>query len=164
MLFRSNTQRIGLRFFTVYGPWGRPDMAIFRIISSALLNEDFIFTANDKLQRDFTYVDDVSNVIFGLLDENLNFNKPEIFNVAGGAPHTFAQMFKILESLGVSPKIKQSEQDSLDVNLTHGDTKKLALNNIKVPTTSLAEGLANTLKWMKTIPKKDLKNWYEYSK
>ena len=60
---RKETQRIGFRFFTVYGPWGRPDMAVFRLLASSILQEKFKLTANTSVMRDFTYVDDVSTVI-----------------------------------------------------------------------------------------------------
>jgi nucleoside-diphosphate-sugar epimerase len=80
--------------------------------------------ANNELQRDFTYVDDVSTVICELLDPKVKFKKPEILNVAGGSPHTFSKLFDNLKSLELMPKIKQSQPDSLDVHLTHGSISK----------------------------------------
>ena len=57
----NQLQIFGLRFFTVYGPWGRPDMAVFRLIAAGLMERPFKLTANIELKRDFTFVDDVSD-------------------------------------------------------------------------------------------------------
>ena len=159
-----DTQRIGLRFFTVYGPWGRPDMAIFRILASSILNEEFVYTANDSLKRDFTYVDDVSKVISELISSSTGFTDSQIFNVAGGNPYTFSQMFSIMEEFGVKPKMVVKSQDSLDVNITHASTIKLMNSGIRIPDTTLRVGIQNTLNWMSGVDKNNLREWYEYSK
>lgn len=159
----KNTKRVGLRFFTVYGPWGRPDMAVFRILASSLLGTEFKYTANDSLMRDFTYVDDVSKVISDLLSWNNLDQSPEIFNVAGGQPYTFAELFSILNDIGVKTKIIKAAQDELDVNMTHASTEKLSSSLISVPNTSLKEGIIKTWEWIQTIDKNKLRNWYEYS-
>ena len=160
----GGTQRIGLRFFTVYGPWGRPDMAIFRILASSILNEEFTYTANDSLQRDFTFVDDVSNVISELISKDSAMGESQIYNVAGGKPYTFGQMFSLMEEFGVKPKMIVKSQDSLDVNITHASTSKLAKAGITIPNTSLRSGIRNTFEWISKIDKNNLREWYEYSK
>jgi UDP-glucuronate 4-epimerase len=159
----KDTKRIGLRFFTVYGPWGRPDMAIFRILASSRFNEEFQLTANYELMRDFTYVSDVTKAILELLKLDFTSNKNEIFNIAGGNPYNFSQMFKFLEELGIKIKIKQFVQDELDVNVTHASVEKLKKTGICIPETNLKKGLELTYDWVQKIDLKKLRNWYEYT-
>ena len=159
----KNTKRIGLRFFTVYGPWGRPDMAIFRLLASSILEKEFIFTANSNLMRDFTYVDDVIRVIFELINLRDSSKSPEIYNVAGGRPHTFSEIFDILNNQNIPIRIKNAISDELDVNITHASTLKLSKSGIYVPNTSIVDGIMETWKWMKNINQAKLLQWYEYS-
>jgi UDP-glucuronate 4-epimerase len=71
----------GLRFFTVYGPWGRPDMALFLFTSWALKGEAMQIFGEGKMRRDFTYIDDIVSGILAALDKNYDY---EIFNLGGG--------------------------------------------------------------------------------
>ena len=157
----DSTQRIGMRFFSVYGPWGRPDMAVFRILASSLLNRDFKLTANKELIRDFTYVQDVSNTIVALLNSEISKTKHEIFNVAGSKPETLATLFKITEKLGYPAKIIQDISDPMDVNITHASVSKLEKWNITAPKTPLKVGIANTIDWIKKLDTEALSAWYD---
>jgi UDP-glucuronate 4-epimerase len=157
-------QRIGLRLFTVYGPWGRPDMAIFRLLASYKLGEKFQLTANLSVLRDFTFVDDASQTIFDLMTSKSFNDKNEILNIAGGKPYSLQDLLDALKAQGIEPVIEKREHDPLDVNLTHGSTKKLAGVGLSVPNTSLADGLRKTIKWMESQSSENIRTWYEYSK
>jgi UDP-glucuronate 4-epimerase len=158
----DGVQRIGLRFFTVYGPWGRPDMAVFRLLASTLLGMDFVLTANLEVKRDFTFVSDVSKTIDSLIKSELVL-KSEIFNVAGNSPYSLSELFKILDSHRINPTVRVSEPDSMDVNLTHGSTEKLDKFSLSIPKTSLNDGILETWEWIQTIDPVELREWFEYS-
>lgn len=154
---------IGLRFFTVYGPWSRPDMAMFRMLASARLSQVFNLTAATSVKRDFTYVDDVSQVMHQLLLKDFGFGKYEIFNVCGGKPYSLHDLFEILKSTYREIDYVQMEQDELDVKLTHGSIEKLLNSGLSVPSTSLENGVTQTLDWFNSMSTDNILNWYKYS-
>ena len=158
----TNVTRIGLRFFTVYGPLGRPDMAVFRLLASSLLGRPFILTADLSVSRDFTYVDDVSSVVSELISRD-DLLAPDILNVSGSRPYSLADVLQILEREGIPVHISPSKPDSLDSKITHGSTKNLEVLGLPVPSTSLKEGLLQTWGWMKSCSLEDVERWYEYS-
>lgn len=159
---RGNTQRIGLRFFTVYGPWGRPDMAIFRLLASARLGRTFELSAHRDVVRDFTYVDDVSKVISQLLFKEFVDKEPNIFNVAASKPWSLNDLFTITSELGISPNIKSIDADNLDVKITHGSVEKLQNFNFDVPSTNLKSGIEQTWNWIQDQELGDIRSWFEY--
>jgi UDP-glucuronate 4-epimerase len=144
----SDQKRIGLRFFTVYGPWGRPDMAVSKLLSSGFKNTEFTLTANTNLVRDFTYVEDVTDVIEDLivLDKRA-FAHHTIFNVAGDAPRTMSELIEICNSSGFTLNIHQGAINKSDVAKTHGSSEKLAKFGLRIPQTSLESGVELTIKW-----------------
>jgi UDP-glucuronate 4-epimerase len=156
-------KKIGLRFFTVYGPWGRPDMAIFRILTSVKLQKDFVLTASPGVKRDFTFVNDVSNVIEYLACNDVSQEEHQVINVAGGKPYSLTELFSILEGMGLKLNIRIGDSDSLDVKLTHASVDKLESLGIPVPSTSLAQGVEKTLDWLKTIDDEKLREWFDYN-
>jgi UDP-glucuronate 4-epimerase len=158
----AGVERIGLRFFTVYGPWGRPDMAVFRLLASALLGREFILTANLNVKRDFTFVADVASTIHSIIQSAHSFEN-EIFNVAGSNPYSLTQLFQLLDSHGISPNIVNSKADLMDVNLTHGSIEKLTQFGLSVPQTTLEVGIQKTWEWIQRIDNDDLRDWFEYS-
>jgi UDP-glucuronate 4-epimerase len=157
------TQRIGLRFFTVYGPWGRPDMAVFRLLASKILGESFKLTANLNVIRDFTYVSDVTETINSIINSNLDFKK-EIFNVAGSHPNTIAELLELLDKLNAKPDIEILERDSMDVEVTHGSIEKLTKFGITTPSTPLKIGVEHTWNWIQKFSANDLREWFDYFK
>ena len=160
----SKTERIGLRFFTVYGPWGRPDMAVFRLLASSILGKTFTLTANQDVVRDFTYVDDVTRVIIELINSKSTNQHSQIFNIAGGNPFSLAQLFSIMENLGIDVEMVAKKQDELDVNITHGSTEKLANSGFYVPATTLKLGVERTWEWITSQKKEKLSEWLDYQK
>ena len=159
----GNTKRIGLRFFTVYGPWGRPDMAMFQLLSSAKLKEAFNFTANPEVKRDFTFIDDVTAIIKSLIDLDSSEINYDILNVCGSHPYSMGELFKILESNKIEIKILQKTQDPLDLNLTHGSIERIKAMKLPIPSTSLVNGVQRTQEWIQNTPEKLLRSWYEFS-
>ena len=158
----AGTERIGLRFFTVYGPWGRPDMAVFRLLASALLDKEFLLTANLNVKREYTFVTDVVSTIHSIIKSSYSFEN-EVFNVAGSKPYSLTQLFQLLENYRISPKIVNAQADLMDVNLTHGSTVKLADFGLSVPQTTLEVGIQLTWEWIQKIDKDDLREWFDYS-
>jgi UDP-glucuronate 4-epimerase len=157
-------QRIGLRLFTVYGPWGRPDMAMFRLLASCRLKEKFQLTANLDVLRDFTFVDDTSTAIYDLIVKEISTKKNEIFNIAGGKPYSLQNLLEILSHRGNNPVIENREHDPLDVRMTHGSTEKIIRFGITVPQTSLSDGVNRTIEWIESQDVESIQSWYEYSR
>ncbi len=161
--YSPGMQKLGLRFFTVYGPWGRPDMAMFRILASSVLKRKFVLTASRSVERDFTYVGDLCQVVVNLISTNALQNEHEILNVAGGKPYSLDQLFKILIDFNSLPEIVNAEHDNLDVQLTHGSISKLREFGLPVPSTTLAHGVEQTLEWVSELNRSNLNEWYEYN-
>lgn len=146
---QSNQNRIGLRFFTVYGPWGRPDMAVSRLLASGYKERPFVLTADLDLIRDFTYVEDVTSAIEDLIHADMSHLEPHsVLNVAGEAPRTMGELIAICESTGVPINIQRGDINPLDVSKTHGSSEKLAGLGVRTPRTNLEIGIQKTAKWM----------------
>jgi len=139
---------IGLRFFTVYGPWGRPDMAYYSF-TKAILNEEPIDVFNHgKMKRDFTYIDDIVSGVIAAMDLE---GKAEIFNLGNHQPVQLSEFIATIEKhTGKKAKIRYLPMQAGDVLATHADitasTKKLNF----VPKVSLDEGIANFVDWYKS--------------
>jgi len=162
----------GLRFFTVYGPWGRPDMALFNFTKSILENKKINLYNNGNHMRDFTYIDDIINSIVDLIDlppsSNPNWlnaspdpsysSAPwQIFNIGNGDPINLIEYLNILEEiLGKKAAISFAPLQLGDVLNTHADTQKLS-NTLKVRyKTDIHSGLNNFVKWYLSYYKKSL--------
>lgn len=156
----NGVPRIGLRFFTVYGPWGRPDMAMFRLLASRKLDSSFKLTANLSIQRDFTFVDDVADYIVSLMGQNGFIKHHEIFNVGGGKPYTLSQLFEVLKEMNYLPKIEIGNPSELDVRMTNASIAKSLHYNLRVPNTSLREGVGKSISWMENSSLRDIEEWY----
>ena len=158
----KNTQRIGLRFFTVYGPWGRPDMAVFRLLASSLLGDSFKLTASLEVKRDFTFVDDVSKVMRELINSKERLEGSQIFNVAGGNPYSLSELLAIMKSFNINVKYDAYSEDDLDVKLTHGSTDKLRSKGLSIPNTSLNLGIDKTWAWLNSQQPHTIREWLDY--
>jgi len=144
----SNMEISGLRFFSVYGPSGRPDMAIHRLIEAAFTGKTFALNGDGEIDRDFTYVDDVSNRILSLI----NYEGPlaNIYNIGGGSNISMNSLIKVVEetvgkriSIVTKPAHKADLQSTLAnnsrINKIHGDSGWTSIN----------EGIALTFVWYK---------------
>jgi UDP-glucuronate 4-epimerase len=140
-------QTIGLRFFTVYGPWGRPDMAYW-LFSEAMLSGKPIKVFNHgDMQRDFTYIDDiVQGILASLFTEGLA--DYEIFNLGNNQPEQLMDMIGYLgDSLGIQPQMEMLPMQPGDVPITYADIEKAKALLGYQPQTSLKEGLEHFARW-----------------
>lgn len=138
----------GLRFFTVYGPWGRPDMAYFSFTKKILAGEPIEVYGEGKMARDFTYVDDIVEGIIGALDNPPAGDGHRVVNIGDSHPVGLLDMIDTLEkALGASAtKIMRPMQPG-DVTATYADVSKLnAISGYK-PKVMLAEGLKRFAVW-----------------
>ena len=146
----SETRARGMRFFTVYGPWGRPDMAYFRIIDSILNGAEFKKFGGGEAKRDFTYVDDITELIASLSIE-LATRSPgfsDVVNIGGGSPHSLNDLINVISSeLGAEPVIKKSESNPNDVSFTCADVSKLRDLTSRAPVVDLQTGVKETIAW-----------------
>lgn len=129
---KSKMQIIGLRFFTVYGNLGRPDMFIYKLLNSIMNNRKFMLNNHGNHKRDFTHIDDVLKVFKKLLFAKLNLNKYDIFNICSSKPIDIRKIVKIVEkNLTKRAKIVKIPKNKVDVMLTHGCNQKLR-NTLKI--------------------------------
>lgn len=150
----SNLKAIGLRFFTVYGPWGRPDMAYFRLINSSLNGDIFPLMGKGTVIRDFTYIDDVTYLISRIADyiNSQTSVFSTILNIGGGSPTSLTNMIAIVHDLTErNPKIKHLSRNMGDVDSTWCDKTKL--ESVLGPHNfiNLEAGLMKTLEWATEI-------------
>lgn len=138
----------GLRFFTVYGPWGRPDMAYFSFTEKILNDEVINVYNNGELYRDFTYIDDIVNGIEIILENRINDSKLyEIFNIGNDNPTKLIDFIKIIENkLNKVSKKKYDLMQNGDVYLTCADIDKLKSYGYK-PKVSLENGISKFVDW-----------------
>lgn len=135
----------GLRFFTVYGPWGRPDMAYFSF-TKAILEEKPIEIYNEgKLRRDFTYIDDIVNGIAAAVDLESNW---DIFNLGNSKPVELGRFIEIIEdSLGKKAKKNYVPMQPGDVLETYADISESKTKLGFEPKVTLEEGIPKFVKW-----------------
>lgn len=139
----------GLRFFTVYGPWGRPDMAPM-LFSDAICSETPIKVFNNgNLSRDFTYIDDIVKGVIKVLNRQPKGEVPaDLFNIGCGHPTQLDTFIEILEqTLGKKAKKKMMPMQLGDVYTTFADTLKLQQEVLYKPEVQLEQGIANFAKW-----------------
>jgi len=137
----------GLRFFTVYGPWGRPDMAIYLFTDKILKGEEIKLYNHGKHRRDFTYIDDIVDGIRASIDRNRSF---EIFNLGNNKPENLMNVVKLIEqNLGISAKVVFDDIQPGDVEETFAniDLAKQKLNYD--PKISINQGIRKFIYWYK---------------
>lgn len=136
----------GLRFFTVYGPWGRPDMALFLFTSAILKGETIKVYNRGKMTRNFTYVDDIVSGIITVLDKNLAY---DVVNIGGDREEKLTRFIEVIEeNVGKKAKKQLLPLQPGDVPSTVADIKKLRKLGWK-PTTRIEKGIANFVNWYK---------------
>ena len=138
----------GLRFFTVYGPWGRPDMAYFSFTRKILGSEPIEIFGQGRMARDFTYIDDIVDGIIGALDHPPEQGGHRILNIGDSQPVGLMDMISTLErTLGRDAiKIMKPMQPG-DVTATYADVSKLNALTGYAPQVELAEGLKRFVAW-----------------
>jgi UDP-glucuronate 4-epimerase len=151
-LYGINT--VGLRFFTVYGPYGRPDMAYFSFANSIMSGKEIEVFNEGNLSRDFTYIDDIVNGIMTIIDklnsEN-SFEKYEIFNIGNSNPIKLMDFISTLETaLNRKANLKFKPMQLGDVHDTYASVEKLKQKTNYSPSTTLAEGIQKFVVWYKS--------------
>ena len=160
-----NLSTTGLRFFTVYGPWGRPDMALFKFTKAILEEKPIDVFNHGKHTRDFTYIDDIVEGILKTLDQpaSINFdwngNQPDpansnapwrIYNIGNSKPVQLMDYIDALEkSLGKKAKINFLPLQPGDVADTYADVNNLQKKFNYKPSTTVVDGVTNFVEWYK---------------
>ena len=140
---------IGLRFFTVYGPWGRPDMAYFSFTKKIIEGRKIEVFNHGNMQRDFTYIDDIVDGIRNTIDKDFNF---EIFNLGNSKSEDLMTMIRIIEKeLNIKANIIFKDMQAGDVYKTYADIKKSNKMLEFKPKVSLNIGLKRTIDWYKSF-------------
>ena len=138
----------GLRFFTVYGPWGRPDMAYFSFTQKIFKGEAIEVFGNGEMSRDYTYIDDIVDGVVGALDLAPPRGEHRLLNIGDSHPIGLMEMIETLESVIGREAVKlMRPMQPGDVTATYADISKLeALTGYK-PKVMLAEGLEKFADW-----------------
>lgn len=155
----------GLRFFTVYGPWGRPDMAYYSFTQKIMAGEPIQVFNHGDMMRDFTYIDDITEAMLRLLDHparsdpdwDARHPAPQsstapyrIYNIGNNAPEKLMDFIGYLEKhLGRKAELNMQPMQPGDVYATYADTNSLEDAVGFKPSTSLDEGLGRFIEWYK---------------
>ncbi len=164
-----NIPTIGLRFFTVYGPWGRPDMALFLFTKAIISGDPIKVFNNGKMMRDFTYIDDVINSINLLIkkpatsdsffdrkrpDPSISWVPYKIFNIGNSKPTSLMEYISAIEdSLGTKAIIDYQPLQAGDVEATSADISNLVKYINYRPNTSVKVGIGKFVDWYKNFYK-----------
>lgn len=153
-LYRLKTT--GLRFFTVYGPWGRPDMALFKFTKAILNGEPISVFNNGEMKRDFTYIDDIVEGIVRLIEkkpassDNPEYIPYKVYNIGNNQPVDLMHFISVLEA-----KLGQKADKNLlplqpgDVPATYADVDDLMRDVDFKPATTVEEGIGKFVDWYK---------------
>ena len=166
-----NIPSTGLRFFTVYGPWGRPDMALFIFTKSIIEGERIKLFNHGNMLRDFTYIDDIVDGIFKLTkkapkpqdewssensDPSTSSAPYRIFNIGNNRPVKLIDFIKIIENcIGKKAKIDLTEMQPGDVESTFANIDAIQNYVDFKPETNVEKGIENFVSWYKRYYKKN---------
>jgi UDP-glucuronate 4-epimerase len=139
----------GLRFFTVYGPWGRPDMAPMLFANAIMKEEAINIFNNGDMQRDFTYIDDiVTGIIDCLVVLPKKTPKADVFNIGNSKPVPLMNFITIMEEcLGKRAKKHYLPMQDGDVKITYADTTKIQIETGYKPNSDLKKGVKLFINW-----------------
>jgi len=156
----------GLRFFTVYGPWGRPDMALFKFTKGILGGDPIPVFNHGKMIRDFTYIDDIVEGVVRVIDRPASPNPDwsgktpdsatsyapyRIYNIGNNQPVELMRYIEVLEqSLGKKAKLEMLPMQDGDVPATYANTENLENDVGFRPRTSVEHGIAKFVEWYKS--------------
>lgn len=143
-------QTVGLRFFTVYGPWGRPDMAYWSFTQAMLAGKSIPVFNHGKMRRDFTYIDDIVSGIKAAMFRN-GLLPYEVLNLGNHNAENLMDMIQTLaDTLGVKPRMELLPMQPGDVPATYADITRAEAKLGFRPTTSIAQGLPKFVEWYRT--------------
>ena len=145
---KSKTQIIGLRFFSIYGEWGRPDMLILKYLLAAWKKKNFELFNYGNHYRDFTYIDDAIQIVLKLSKSKIK-KKFDIFNICSSKPIKITEILKTINKLQIKTKVTKKPLHKADVLKTYGDNRKVQNIVKKIKFTNYKIGVQNTVKWYK---------------
>jgi UDP-glucuronate 4-epimerase len=156
----------GLRFFTVYGPWGRPDMALFLFTDAIFKNKPIKIFNNGDMQRDFTYIDDIVEGVVRVMDKipepnpkwsgdspdpGTSYVKYKIYNIGNNQPVKLMHFIETIEKvIGKKAQKKFMEMQAGDVKATYANIDDLTRDVGFKPSTSLETGIQHFVQWFKS--------------
>jgi UDP-glucuronate 4-epimerase len=142
----------GLRFFTVYGPWGRPDMAYYGFARAIVAGEPITLYEGGTLRRDFTYIDDIVAGVVGCLDRPPAAEPPaRVLNIGNNRSEPVSALVRLLEeALGRRAILRTAPRPPADVVETFASIEAIAALSGFAPRTTLAEGIPRFVAWFKT--------------
>ncbi|WP_296620051.1 NAD-dependent epimerase [Marivirga sp.] len=140
----------GLRFFTVYGPWGRPDMAMFLFTDAISKGKPIKIFNNGDLERDFTYIDDIVEGVFNVINQNGVEKNSSLYNIGNSKPVKLTDFIREIENnLGVTAEKEMLPMQPGDVNRTWADVEELKKDFNYTPKTPIETGVKNFIDWYK---------------
>jgi UDP-glucuronate 4-epimerase len=138
----------GLRFFTVYGPWGRPDMAYFKFVRAAFDGTAIDVYNHGDMKRDFTYIDDVVEGVVRLMDKPPGGTSHTIYNIGHNTPEDLMELVRLVESsTGRTVAKNMLPMQPGDVKETYADIERLHAVTGFAPSTPLKDGIARFVDW-----------------
>ena len=138
----------GLRFFTVYGPWGRPDMAYYSFAEAILAGRPITMYDEGRLKRDFTYIDDIVSGVLACLDRPVA-GAPRVFNIGNNRGELVSELVALLEQgLGRRAIVQSAPRPVADVVETCADLGAIHAATGYAPTTPLAVGIPKFVEWL----------------
>ena len=143
----------GLRFFTVYGPWGRPDMAYYGFARAIAAGEPITVYDGGRLRRDFTYIDDIVRGVLGALDHPPEGRVPaRLLNIGNHRTEEVGTLVRLLEqALGRQAVIRQAPRPEADVEETFADVEAIAALTGFAPSVTLADGIPRFVAWFRAF-------------
>lgn len=141
----------GLRFFTVYGPWGRPDMAYFLFAQAILRGEPITLYDNGRLKRDFTYIDDITAGVVGSLDRPPEAGTPpRLLNIGNHRAEEVRELVRLLEEgLDRRAVVRSAPRPGVDVEATFASIEAIAELTGFAPSTPLSLGIPRFIAWFR---------------
>jgi UDP-glucuronate 4-epimerase len=146
----SSTKIVGLRFFTVYGPWGRPDMAVYKFSRKLNSNQIVDIYNHGNHSRDFSYIDDTVRSICLLIKNFKKLKQYQLFDIGKGKTDSLKNLIYLIEkNFHKKIKINKISMQKGDVKTTKANIKKLKKITNYTPNTTLKIGIENFIKWYK---------------
>ena len=144
-----NFKTTGLRFFTVYGPWGRPDMAYYLFADAISNNQSIKVFNNGAMERDFTYIDDIVNGVTKIIEKNIDAREHyKIYNIGNNKTESLQDFIAIIEKAMGKKAIKEMHpMQQGDVPRTFADVDELIKDYKYAPSTDIKSGIENFMNW-----------------
>lgn len=138
----------GLRFFTVYGPWGRPDMAVYKFVKALMEDRPIQVYANGTLLRDFTYIADIVNGILAILERQKSIMPPALMNIGNHKPESVGTLVSLIEkAMKIEAIVEHLPMQPGDVKATFADIARINDYCGFKPETDLETGLIKFVGW-----------------